>query len=197
MCRLSFGVMPRPPFTPAAAGQRKVAGDASADIVDAMADPSAPRHDFAGLYRVTVEPLRRCLARFLGDPAEAQAIAPDAYLRVWPAVQQDAARKPEALLYTTARRLALNRLKRRRIAPVAGTCGAGISTITATSGSSSPTRPWWTSSARRTARRPTSRSCGTARSSARTGPTGASASEWTGTTTTRACCRSLSVTATF
>lgn len=81
--------------------------------------PEAPssRPDFPGLYRATVAPLRRYLTRFLGDPAEAQDIAHDAYLRVWPTVARHAAEKPEALLYTTARRLALNRLKRRRLAP--------------------------------------------------------------------------------
>lgn len=83
-----------------------------------MADePSKPR-DFAGLYRATIAPLRRFLTRMLRDEAEAQDIAHDAYLRVYPVVQTDAARKPEALLYTTARRLAINRLKRRRHAPV-------------------------------------------------------------------------------
>ncbi|HEX2862086.1 MAG TPA: sigma-70 family RNA polymerase sigma factor, partial [Lacunisphaera sp.] len=50
---------------------------------------------------------------------EAQDVAHDAYVKVYPVVQKDAAEKPEALLYTTARRLAFNRLKRRRIAPFA------------------------------------------------------------------------------
>lgn len=76
-----------------------------------------PGRDFAGLYRATVTPLRRYLTRFLGDAAEAQDVAHDAYVRVWPEIERDTARKPEALLYTTARRLALNRLKRRRIGP--------------------------------------------------------------------------------
>jgi len=81
-------------------------------------NPSSPR-DFASLYRSTVAPLRRHLARILGNPAEAQDIAHDAYLRVYPAMEEKSAGKPEALLYTTARRLAFNRLKRRRIAPFA------------------------------------------------------------------------------
>ncbi len=80
--------------------------------------PSNPR-DFAGLYRNTVAPLRRHLARILGNPTEAQDIAHDAYLRVYPVMEKKSAEKPEALLYTTARRLAFNRLKRRRIAPFA------------------------------------------------------------------------------
>jgi RNA polymerase sigma factor (sigma-70 family) len=62
--------------------------------------------------------LRRHLARILGSTPEAQDIAHDAYLRVYPTLQKNAAEKPEALLYTTARRLAFNRLKRRRIAPI-------------------------------------------------------------------------------
>ncbi len=81
-------------------------------------NPPHPR-DFASLYRATVAPLRRHLARILGNTAEAQDIAHDAYVRVYPVVEQQAAGKPEALLYTTARRLAFNRLKRRRIAPFA------------------------------------------------------------------------------
>lgn len=80
--------------------------------------PPSPR-DFASLYRTTVAPLRRHLARILGNPTEAQDIAHDAYLRVYPVLENKSAEKPEALLYTTARRLAFNRLKRRRIAPFA------------------------------------------------------------------------------
>jgi RNA polymerase sigma factor (sigma-70 family) len=78
--------------------------------------PPSPR-DFASLYRSTVAPLRRHLARILGNPTEAQDVAHDAYLRVYPVLEEKSAEKPEALLYTTARRLAFNRLKRRRIAP--------------------------------------------------------------------------------
>jgi RNA polymerase sigma factor (sigma-70 family) len=83
--------------------------------------PEQPRstRDFASLYRNTVAPLRRHLARILGNSSEAQDIAHDAYLRVYPAMEDKSAEKPEALLYTTARRLAFNRLQRRRIAPFA------------------------------------------------------------------------------
>jgi RNA polymerase sigma factor (sigma-70 family) len=63
--------------------------------------------------------LRRYLTRFLRDSAEAEDLAHDAYLRVKPVMEQQTVGKPEALLYTTARRLAINRLKRRRISPVA------------------------------------------------------------------------------
>jgi RNA polymerase sigma-70 factor (ECF subfamily) len=82
-----------------------------------MPDEPENRRDFASLYRATIDPLRRYLARLLGDVGEAQDVAHDAYLRVHPTISEHRAEKPEALLYTTARRLALNRLKRRRIAP--------------------------------------------------------------------------------
>lgn len=82
-----------------------------------MSEEPPPPRDFANLYRATVAPLRRYLSRLLGSATEAQDIAHDAYLRVYPTVERNAAEKPEALLYTTARRLAFNRLKRRRIAP--------------------------------------------------------------------------------
>ncbi|MDO8540415.1 MAG: sigma-70 family RNA polymerase sigma factor [Opitutaceae bacterium] len=82
-------------------------------------EPLKPR-DFTALYRSTVAPLRRYLARMLGNSAEAQDIAHDAYIRVYPTVSQQAPEHPEALLYTTARRLAINRLKRRSISPISG-----------------------------------------------------------------------------
>jgi RNA polymerase sigma-70 factor (ECF subfamily) len=75
------------------------------------------QRNFAGFYRATVAPLRRYLARLLGNTTEAQDIAHDAYVRVYPKVQDQSARSPEAVLYTTARRLAINQLKRRSIAP--------------------------------------------------------------------------------
>ena len=86
-----------------------------------MPEEPANRRDFAGLYRATLAPLRRYLARLLGNPAEAQDIAHDAYLRVYPKVQDQSAASPEAVLYTTARRLAINRLKRRSITPISTT----------------------------------------------------------------------------
>lgn len=88
-----------------------------------MSEDRTDRRDFARLYRATLAPLRRYLARLLGNATEAQDVAHDAYLRVYPKVQDRSARKPEAVLYTTARRLAINQLKRRSIAPFA--TGAG------------------------------------------------------------------------
>ncbi len=82
-----------------------------------MSDNPHKSPEFARLYQSTVAPLRRYLARMLGNPEEAQDVAHDAYLRVYPKVQDRTALKPEAVLYTTARRLAINRLKRRQVAP--------------------------------------------------------------------------------
>ncbi len=83
-----------------------------------MSDESDTRQSFDGLYRKTLAPLRRYLSRLLGNTSEAQDVAHDAYLRVYPKVQDQSAKNPQAVLYTTARRLAINRLKRRSIAPI-------------------------------------------------------------------------------
>jgi len=84
-----------------------------------MPDEPTPPRDFATLYRATLNPLRRYLARLLGNSTEAQDVAHDAYVRVYPTVNQEPVENPEALLYTTARNLAINRLKRRGISPFA------------------------------------------------------------------------------
>lgn len=90
-----------------------------------MADEPGQRRDFAALYRSTLAPLRRYLTRLLGNTTEAQDVAHDAYLRVFP--NKPSANQPEAVLYTTARRLAINRLKRRSISPFSPQA-AGIET---------------------------------------------------------------------
>lgn len=77
-----------------------------------------PARDFTTLYQATVTPLRRYLARLLGNTTEAQDIAHDAYLVLYPTLKSQSAENPEALLYVTARRLAINRLKRRSISPI-------------------------------------------------------------------------------
>lgn len=81
--------------------------------------PDLPEHSptFVRLYKETLTPLRRYLTRILGNSPEAQDVAHDAYLRVFPKIENSSATNPEALLYTTAKRLAFNRLKRRKIAP--------------------------------------------------------------------------------
>lgn len=80
-------------------------------------EPDNPQ-SFDGLYRKTLAPLRRYLSRLLGNTSEAQDVAHDAYIRVYPKVQDQSARNAQAVLYTTARRLAINRLKRRSVAPI-------------------------------------------------------------------------------
>jgi len=87
----------------------------------AMSQEPTPPRDLASLYRLTVRPLRQYLARILGNTPEAQDIAHDAYLRVYPIMKKQEAGKPEALLFTTARRLAFNRLKRRHVSPFSPT----------------------------------------------------------------------------
>ena len=82
-----------------------------------MSEPPQNGRDLASLYRATIAPLRRYLTRLLGNTTEAQDVAHDAYLRVYPDGEKPRADQPEAVLYTTARRLAINRLKRRSISP--------------------------------------------------------------------------------
>lgn len=84
-----------------------------------MPNDAEPPRDFSAFYRSTVAPLRRYLTRLLGNHPEAQDVAHDAYLRVYPTMTNNTAERPEALLYVTARRLAINKLKRRSISPLA------------------------------------------------------------------------------
>jgi RNA polymerase sigma-70 factor (ECF subfamily) len=84
-----------------------------------MPDERSGERDFSVLYRATLAPLRRYLTRLLGNASEAQDVAHDAYMRIYRSLADHSARKPTALLYTAARRLAINRLKRRSISPLA------------------------------------------------------------------------------
>jgi RNA polymerase sigma-70 factor (ECF subfamily) len=84
-----------------------------------MPDDIPGRRDFSALYSATLGPLRRYLTRLLGNAGEAQDVAHDAYIRVYPSMSGRRAEHPEGLLYTAARRLAINRLKRRSISPLA------------------------------------------------------------------------------
>lgn len=101
---------------------------ASDSEADSVAEPPSDSEAFSALYRTTVAPLRRYLSRLLGNSSEAEEVAHDAYARIY----QKPAQKPEALLYTTARRLAINRLKRRDISPIAPTDFGLDSTATKT-----------------------------------------------------------------
>ncbi len=80
--------------------------------------PPTPQSRFAALYAATVAPLRRHVARVLGRGDEAEDLAHDAYARVYRAMNARQIERPEAYLFTTARRLALQRIKRRIGAPV-------------------------------------------------------------------------------
>ena len=99
-----------------------------------MPDEPDSHRDFAALYRATLGPLRRYLARLLGNAGEAQDVAHDAYMRVYPAMSRQPPNRPAALLYTAARRLAINRLKRRSISPMAREAFRPESTASSTPG---------------------------------------------------------------
>ncbi len=76
--------------------------------------PPPPARDFGAFYRATVHPLRAYLAKLLGDRAEAHDVAQDAFVRIQSALDDGRAREPRLLLFATARRLALNEIRRRR-----------------------------------------------------------------------------------
>jgi RNA polymerase sigma factor (sigma-70 family) len=84
-------------------------------------DPSAPApeppsatRDFGSFYHATVRPLRAYLAKLLGDRTEAQDVAQNAFVRIRSTMDDGRAREPRLLLFATARRLALNEIRRRR-----------------------------------------------------------------------------------
>jgi len=90
------------------------------------------RVSFAQLYRETLLPLRLYLARMLGNRCDAEDLAHDAYARVFEAMGGQTIGQPEAFLYTTARRLALNQIKRRKLAPVQADDGIRVIDFAAT-----------------------------------------------------------------
>lgn len=98
--------------------QAAMSGVGVCPLKDTVPDNAAGLADFGRLYRATLAPLRRYLMRILGNAADAQEVAHDAYLRIYPQEGKPPAEKPEALLYTTARNLAFNRLRRRSISPI-------------------------------------------------------------------------------
>ncbi|MDB6113243.1 MAG: polymerase, sigma-24 subunit, subfamily [Lacunisphaera sp.] len=83
-----------------------------------MPDPAKPPGDFEALYRATLAPLRRYLARLLGSSTEAQDVAHDAYSKVYKTMADKPVSQPQGLLFTTARNLAINQLRRRDRSPV-------------------------------------------------------------------------------
>ena len=87
-----------------------------------------PKHsEFTALYRATLEPLRRYLSRLLSSNTDAQDLAQEAYTRVFVAMNEESrVREPQALLYTTAKNLAMNQMRRRHLEPITGISGAVI-----------------------------------------------------------------------
>ncbi len=92
------------------------------------------RASFASFYSATLIPLRRYLARMLGDYNDAEDLAHDAYIRVYEAMDGRPVERPEAFLFVTARRLALNQIKRRQGAPVQTDDGGKIIEFAAAGG---------------------------------------------------------------
>lgn len=88
--------------------------------------PNSPRSGFAQFYSATLLPLRRYLARVLGNRADAQEIAHDAYARVYEAIDRQEVLRPQAFLFTVAHRLAISKLRRRRATPERETHGMVI-----------------------------------------------------------------------
>lgn len=88
--------------------------------------PPASARDYGAFYCATVAPLRAYLARLLGDRDEAQDVAQNAFVRIQPSVDAGTAREPRLLLFATARRLALNEIRRRRRHPLDGTGGTRL-----------------------------------------------------------------------
>lgn len=72
---------------------------------------------YADFFRTTLAPLRRYVARMVGCEAEAKDIVQDAQARVHAVMQRQEVAHPHALLYTTARHLAIDELKHRARSP--------------------------------------------------------------------------------
>ena len=74
--------------------------------------------DFGLFYRAMLAPLRSYLSRILGCRVEAQDVAQNAFLRVHSAMGSRRVDEPRLYLFTTARRLAIDELRRRKRRPV-------------------------------------------------------------------------------
>lgn len=94
-----------------------------------MSGPLTPASGFPRLYETTVAPLRRYLSRLLGNATEAQDVAQDAFVRVHEAMSRRTLEHPQAFLYTTARRLAIDELRRRRADPLRHTDATVIDAV--------------------------------------------------------------------
>ena len=85
----------------------------TADPADDTTLAQARPDGFRRLYEATLEPLRRYVAKLLGNRTEAQDVAQDAYLRLHLVMRQREIDRPQSYLFTTARRLAIDELRRR------------------------------------------------------------------------------------
>ena len=83
-----------------------------------MNGPEKGSDDFAAFYQRTLAPLRRYLGRLLGNRTEAQDVAHDAYSKVYKTMGEKPVEHPQGLLFTTARHLAINQIRRRENSPV-------------------------------------------------------------------------------
>ncbi|MBL8267766.1 RNA polymerase sigma factor [Steroidobacter sp.] len=80
---------------------------------------SAPLNDwFTREILPHEEALLRYLARICPNPADIQDIRHDAYVRILQAADRYQPIAPKALLFQTARRLVIDRARRRRIVPI-------------------------------------------------------------------------------
>lgn len=101
-----------------------------ADWQSTCAGPEPTRASFAAkralqeLYWRDLSRLRTLVHRIVRSPTDAEDIAQDAFLRVWCAIEQGHVRSPRAVLFKTARNLALNHLRsprRSRAEPISDT----------------------------------------------------------------------------
>lgn len=83
-----------------------------------MSVPEPSSAEFGSFYRATVASLRGYLARVLSSRFDAEDVAHDAYAWVYAAMSGQLIVRPRAFLFTTARRLAFNQLRRRRSTPL-------------------------------------------------------------------------------
>jgi RNA polymerase sigma-70 factor (ECF subfamily) len=87
-------------------------------LPDASSTDREAELDFRSFYETTLTPLRRYLSRIVGCRTEAQDIAQIAFLRLRAVLDRRTLDRPQAYLYTTARRLAIDELRRRRADPL-------------------------------------------------------------------------------
>jgi RNA polymerase sigma factor (sigma-70 family) len=73
--------------------------------------------EFGRFFRRTFGPLRNYIARLTGSPDTAQDIAQSAYSKVYTAMNDQPVEHPQALLYRTARNLAIDDIRHRARSP--------------------------------------------------------------------------------